>query len=304
MKKIFLLFVVMLSVSMTFGQYYGLLGKRVIFNIEGTTSPAYVNPNFICQELDARGKDKLGLLSLNFFATPSIEIPLWEQGTIGVGYNFFTSPFEGYQDNLYYRDNPTEPNVYSYTRSFDGHVTAHGFNLYYKQYLGNSKAPVGHYLKINLDCFFPKYVMDGTYTYAKDGEGNLLRDSLTGKLIKQIHGAIPDYLTDSIPPNQHLLYYWPDGEFDPENPYALSSVRSKRSVLLGLKVEYGYDFWPTNFMKLSLGVSLGSTFGGYKGIIKDNDFSGGSRTFQNYAHARILGAYWIQFKLGIGFMPF
>lgn len=308
MKKIVLFCLMMVAASASYAQYYGLLGKRVIFNLEGTTSPAYFHSNFIAEALDKKyGEDPTaGFLSMNFFATPSVEVAVWKKGTVGVGYNFFSSPFEGTQHSLFYRNDPSSQYVdYDY-RTYDGHVTAHGFNLYYKQYLGDAGAPIGHYLKFNLDCFFTKYVMDGSPTYERDAEGNLVIDPETGKPVVHMQNGLPDYTIDSVPPNQHLYFYWPDEKYDPEHPYALSEIRSGKSVLFGFKFEYGYDFWPLSFMKLSLGVSLGTTFGGYRGIIVKHDaFTEWSkRTFQGYANGRILGAYWLQFKLGIGFSGF
>jgi hypothetical protein len=308
MKKILLFCLMVVAATASYGQYYGLLGKRVIFNLEGTTSPAYFHKNLITEAIERRyGDDKTaGMLSLNFFATPSVEVAVWKKGTVGVGYNFFTSPFEGMQHNLYSRSSATGQYVYEDYGTFDGHVTAHGINLFYKQYVGNTDAPIGHYLKFNLDCFFSKYEMDGSPVCVRDADDNLVLDPETGKPIVRMVDGIPDYTIDSVPANQHLMYYWPTGEFDPEHPYALSEIRSGKSVLFGFKVEYGYDFWPTSFMKLSLGVSLGTTFGGYRGIILKHDaFTEWSkRTFKGYADGRILGAYWLQFKLGIGFSGF
>ena len=308
MKKILLFCLMVVAATASYGQYYGLLGKRVIFNLEGTTSPAYFHKNLITEAIERRyGDDKTaGMLSLNFFATPSVEVAVWKKGTVGVGYNFFTSPFEGMQHNLYSRSSATGQYVYEDYGTFDGHVTAHGINLFYKQYVGNTDAPIGHYLKFNLDCFFSKYEMDGSPVCVRDADDNLVLDPETGKPIVNMAGGLPDYTIDSVPANQHLIYYWPTGEFDPEHPYALSEIRSGKSVLFGFKLEYGYDFWPTSFMKLSLGVSLGTTFGGYRGIILKHDaFTEWSkRTFKGYADGRILGAYWLQFKLGIGFSGF
>ena len=286
------------------GQYYGLMGKRVIVNLEGSTSPAYLNPNYIWQAMSAKSgySKKYFWLNMNFFAAPGIEVAVWTKGTAGVGYNFTSSPFEGYQDDLYYRENTSETDIYSDFSSYYGHVTAHGFHLYYKQYIGNSKAPVGHYVKFNFDCYFTKYVMDGAPMYERDDDGNYVIDEQTGKPVIYRYNAIPDYLTDEVPVDQQLLFYCPDGKYDIENPYALSTIRNGKSVLPGMKIEYGYDFWPVNFFKLSLGVSLGTTFGGYKGLF--NDFFGNGNTFRAYAHTRILGAYWLQFKLGIGFLAF
>ena len=283
MKKILLFCLMVVAATASYGQYYGLLGKRVIFNLEGTTSPAYFHKNLITEAIERRyGDDKTaGMLSLNFFATPSVEVAVWKKGTVGVGYNFFTSPFEGMQHDLYgghYEPVENTFNVYPNYGTFDGHVTAHGLSLYYKQYVGNTDAPLGHYLKFNFDILFTHYVMY----------------------------IITDYTIDSVPVYRQTFFYMPDGEYDPEVRYSLEEVRTGNGVLPGFKLEYGYDFWPTSFMKLSLGVSLGTTFGGYRGIILKHDaFTEWSkRTFKGYADGRILGAYWLQFKLGIGFSGF
>ena len=45
---------------------------------------------------------------------------------------------------------------YAY-REYEGTITAHGFNVFYKQYLGQTFAPLGHYLKFNFDGFFYEY---------------------------------------------------------------------------------------------------------------------------------------------------
>ncbi|MCR4965416.1 MAG: hypothetical protein K6A41_07140 [Bacteroidales bacterium] len=282
MKKIVLLFVMVVVATVGYGQYYGLLGKRVIFNLEGTTSPAYLHSNLVTEALiNKYGEDKShGILSLNFFATPSVEVAVWKKGTVGAGYSFFTSPFEGMQHDLYsgqYQQGYQFP-VYSDYSVFSGHVTAHGIQFYYKQYVGNTEAPIGHYFKFNFDLFLTKYIMDD----------------------------VPDYATDSVPIIQQTLFYMPGGEYDPEVKYSLEEIRTGKGKLFGLRVEYGYDFWPLSFMKLSVGASLGTTFGGYRGISTKydgfTDFS--KRTFEGYSYGRILGAYWLQFKLGIGFSAF
>ena len=76
MKKTFLLWIMVCCACAGYGQYYGLLGKRVIFDLEGTTSPAYFHANNITQVLENKyGEDKsAGLLSMNFFVTPSVEV--------------------------------------------------------------------------------------------------------------------------------------------------------------------------------------------------------------------------------------
>lgn len=280
MRKILFLFIIFFAVSSGYSQYYGLLGKRVIINLEMTTSPAYLQRNFISDALEQKNVSSRATkyLGMNFFANPSVEYAAWKKGTVGVGYIFFTSPFDGIQHNVYFED----PSVilsynmidgYSNFEGCKGMLTSHGFNLYYKQYLKNSVAPIGHYFKFNLDGFFIRYFMDG----------------------------LPDYT--NVPLSKQTVFYCP--EYDINSPKPLSDIQKGKTALFGFKVEYGYDFWPVSFMKMSLGVSLGSTFGGYNALY-DFDFFGDAldATYKNYAKGRILGAYFLQFKLGIGFLAF
>ena len=73
-----------------------------------------------------------------------------------------------------------------------------------------------------------------------------------------------------------------------------------KSMLFGFKAEYGYDFFVLNCLKLSMGVSLGTTFGGYKAINREKY----DHTVTDYADNRLLNAYWFGIKLGVGFLTF
>ena len=76
------------------------------------------------------------------------------------------------------------------------------------------------------------------------------------------------------------------------------------------KIEYGYDFIVLNRLKLTLGASLGTTFGGYQvsfAKMKDRAsiyYEESTLKYDNYARSRILGAYCFGLKLGVGFIPF
>ena len=99
-------------------------------------------------------------------------------------------------------------------------------------------------------------------------------------------------------PNQGILfdYYSYYGE---ENELA-NQPQNGKSKLFAFKAEYGYDFFVLNCLKLSMGVSLGTTFGGYKAINREKY----DHTVIDYADNRLLNAYWFGIKLGVGFLTF
>jgi len=181
-------------------------------------------------------------LGLNYWLSPNVEVMVWEKGSVGAGYNFYKSPFDGKEfvfDNY----------GFDYEIPFEGEILAHGFNVFYKQYVGNTYAPLGHHFKFNFDGFFYNYYIADRGIYDKD-------------------------------------------------------------MLFGFKVEYGYDFLLLNCLRLTLGASVGTTFGGYLTGIREfnSDLSPFSYrtdlTYQNYARGRMLGAYWFGIRLGVGFLAF
>ena len=242
---------------------YNFLGNHVILNMEGYISPAWLNPNPVSSGWDI-SKGAQRYLGLNYFLTPNIELMVWKKGTVGVGYNYYNSPFKGSDCRL-----RIGHQYYGYTdwgeAELYGNIIAHGFNAYYKQYVGNRFAPLGHYFKFIFDGFF--------YHYKMDTEG--------------IQIGILNTTQD---------------------PY--EEIIENKGNIFGLKIEYGYDFILLNRLKLTLGASLGTTFGGYKvpfARIKDRSaiyYEESTLQYDNYARTRILGAYCFGLKLGIGFIPF
>jgi len=256
MKKIIIAIIITTSLATANAQMYNFLGNHVILNMEGYFSPAWINPNPVSSGWDVDDAVKR-YLGLNYFLTPNIELMVWKKGTVGVGYNYYNSPFKGTDIRAVINN--------SYWNEGYGNVTAHGFNVFYKQYIGDRFAPLGHYLKFIFDGFFYQYKMDVSPS--------------------QVH---------------------PNGV-----PYSeIPAILENKGSLFGLKVEYGYDFIVLNRLKLTLGAGIGTTFGGYKVMaakIKDK-MSYYSEPlelhFDDYARARILGAYWAGVKLGIGFIAF
>ena len=87
-------------------------------------------------------------------------------------------------------------------------------------------------------------------------------------------------------------------------------IVENKGSLFGVKFEYGYDFIVWNRLKLTLGASLGTTFGGYEVAftkIKNRmsfNYEESTLRYDNYARSRILGAYCFGLKLGVGLIPF
>lgn len=263
MKKTILLLIIAASLSSANAQMYNFLGNHVILNMEGYFSPAWLNPNPVSSGWNMSDGAKR-YLGLNYFLSPNIELMVWEKGTVGVGYNYYNSPFKGIDSRLRIRHD-----YYGHTEwreaELHGNVIAHGFNAYYKQYLGDRFAPLGHYIKLQLDGFF--------YRYKMNTEG--------------LHMGIIEGTTD---------------------PY--EEIIENKGTLFGMKFEYGYDFIVLNRLKLTLGASIGTTFGGYK-VMSEKMKNKASYYnepldlhYDNYARSRILGAYCFGLKLGIGFIPF
>lgn len=266
-----ILFCAIASVVPASAQMYNYMGNHVILNMEGNFSPAWFNPNPVSSSWNVPDAAKR-YLGVNYFLSPSVEVLVWKKGTVGAGYNFYKSPFKGtdYRVRLsdghsgyYYGDDF----IYSYTvPELTGEISAHGFNLYYKQYISSDGfAPLGHYVKVVFDGLIYRYSMP-------QPEGIMLAGTQT--------------LAD----------------FEP--------VFNNKGAMFGLRAEYGYDLILFDRLKLSLGASLGTTFGGYKAPgaqIKDELSFSNSKpelNFDNWARGRILGAYWFGLKLGIGVIAF
>jgi len=263
MKKTILALIIVAGIATANAQMYNYMGNHIILNMEGYVSPAWLNPNPVSSGLDI-GEAAQRYLGLNYFLSPNIELMVWEKGTVGVGYNYYNSPFKG-KDNRLRIGHQYYGSTDWVEAELRGNVIAHGFNAYYKQYLGDRFAPLGHYLKFQFDGFF--------YRYKMDTEGLMM--------------GIVNGTTD---------------------PY--EEIIENKGALFGVKFEYGYDLVVLNRLKLTLGASVGTTFGGYKvafAKMKDRAayyYEIPDLHYDNYARSRILGAYWFGLKLGIGFIAF
>lgn len=263
MKKTILLLIITAGLATASAQMYNYLGNHIILNMEGYFSPAWLNPNPMTPYLNTQAEMVQRYLGLNYFLSPNIEMIVWKKGTAGVGYNYYNSPFKGSDIRVLWKDNE-----WGYTDFYEcpGNITAHGFNVFYKQYVGDRFAPLGHYLKFIFDGYFYHYRMDAAISQVWPNE---------------------DVSRDEIP-----------------------AILENKGSLFGMKVEYGYDFVVVNRLKLNVGASLGTTFGGYKmPLAKVRDKASYYNDpldvhFDDYARTRILGAYWFCVKLGVGVIAF
>lgn len=242
MRKILSVLVVMLSVLFSQGQNTGFMGKRFFLNAELSVSPAWRNPT--SPAMDVLPK----YFHFNYFISPNIEAIVWKKGSVGVGYNFINTDF----DSEYYYD----PISFEDGNSI-GYLKGHGFNVFYKQYVGETKAPLGHYFKLELDAFYFNF---------------------------------EPRLETILDPNADI------------------AKLSGKSSLYGLKIEYGYDYLFFDRLRVSAGMSLGTTLGGYKAHSFDAIFFGNkinqNHLVEEYAKTRIMTAYFFQLKVGVGILLF
>ena len=245
-KLLLICVIVLFGTSLLQAQNTGYMGKRVIFNMGTSFSPAWVNPSSLNED-----PKKLVWHAFNYTLLPNIEVIAWRLGTVGANYHFFkTKYFYHYlvkttDDNNYYSD------TYANRIQLED-LTSHGVGLFYKQYFGSrSRAPMGTFIKFQLDGFFFKH------------------------------------------------------------PISYTDQTMKNSSLFGCKIEFGHDFLFFNRLRFSTGISLGSTFGGYKTLLEDKNSSENwfilfddVEPIESYAKNRILGHYWLGFTVNIGFLAF
>lgn len=274
MKRIALLIAVIFFCGISFSQNTGYMGNHVIFNAEGSLSPSWVRPNPLSdalgQHIESRHARRY--LGLNYFLSPSVEVIVWKKGTVGAGYNYYNSPFSGDIERYFKQNNSSSYIIEEY--AFTGNIVAHGFNVFYKQYFGGTRAPLG---------FYAKFVFDG-YFYQYNCEQEL---------------------------PQWTGYYDSHSELWEASGYT-PAAKDGRGSAFGLKAELGYDYVFFNRLKLSFGVTLGTTFSGYKCLNKkfkdewvfDSDSEVAPLSVKDYVGTRILSAYWFGLKLGIGLIAF
>ena len=96
-KVIIVLLSLSLACSCLFAQNTGYMGRHVLVNGEISLSPAYLKPNPLGEALSGKVKSQsaLNYLGMNYIVSPNVEVIVWRKGSVGAGYNFYKSPFDG-----------------------------------------------------------------------------------------------------------------------------------------------------------------------------------------------------------------
>lgn len=266
-KKIVFLLVCVCIAELPFAQNPGHMGNHFIFNAEGSLSPSWKNPNPLSETLNAHFESEhtRRYLGLNYFLSPNVEAIVWNKGSVGVGYNYYNSPYKGFSVSHTFQ-HQSSYNYFEEVYDNSGVIVAHGFNVFYKQYFGDTRAPLGWYAKFTFDGLFYKYKV-----------------------------------TQEIP--QWTAYY--------NLVDTVAYPTSGRNAIFGFKTEIGYDCLFFNRLRISMGFSMGTTFGGFQLVKKkvhdefliyNSDIS--NITAENIVRNRILNAYWFGIKIGIGILAF
>jgi hypothetical protein len=151
-KHILALIAILLSVFSLHAQNSGFMGKRIVFNMETTFSPAWLKPNFA-----NNARYHYQWYSFNYTLSPNIECIAWKLGTVGLSYHYFSTKYDcpgnvnGTADYTINNDL-----IYIYDSDLET-LKSHGFGVFYKQYISSKAyAPMGSYLKLQFDGFFYK----------------------------------------------------------------------------------------------------------------------------------------------------
>jgi len=154
-RRFLLVFIILLlSIPCLTAQNTGYMGKRVIFNMGAEFSPAWIRP--VC---DINFNNKY--LRFNTILSPNVEVIVHKRGTAGVAYHYLKTKYnvpytKDYYDTSYFGND----GMYIVTSDgeFKANLIAHGFGVFYKQYMkfADGRSPVGPYIKLQFDGFFFK----------------------------------------------------------------------------------------------------------------------------------------------------
>ena len=147
--------VLLLSTPCLTAQNTGYMGKRVIFNMGAEFSPAWKRP--VCNVNFQNNK----YLRFNTILSPSIEIIAHKRGTAGVVYHYLKTKYNvPYTKDDYDTSYFGNDGMYILTNEgeFKADLIAHGFGVFYKQYMkyADGRSPIGPYIKLQFDGFFFK----------------------------------------------------------------------------------------------------------------------------------------------------
>jgi len=256
--------VLLCSISCLTAQNTGYMGKRVIVNMGTEFSPAWKRPNFANNP-----NFHYKWYSFNYILSPGIEIIVHKRGTVGAVYHYLNTKYNTPMTKegglwVFFMPDATgkiSDSIYL-DKPFVDNLTAHGFGIFYKQYMkyADGRAPAGPYIKLQFDAFFFKC----PDTYFNDRFNKLSDKGLAFVMV-------PDQLFAAKIEigNDFLLF----------NRLRLSTGFSFGLPFGGFKGLY-YDNELFDMLK------TGSEH------VPINE----------YARSRILGAYWLGFTVNIGFL--
>jgi hypothetical protein len=172
-NKILIVIVLLFVTNSAFSQRAGYMGKRFVINADLNASTAWSRPN-------AYGHT--GYFSFNYILSPSIEFIATRRFALGATYLYTPGMFEfrAANDQHDYINGVYHP--YD-AATADNKFTSHGVGIYSKFYIGDGTAPIGPYIKTELDWFFYNYTINSmsgipnfanaNYVIDKTGKGNL-----------------------------------------------------------------------------------------------------------------------------------
>jgi len=271
MKKIFFIFITVCVSAASFSQV-GYMGKRFLINADGWVSPCWFVPN---------SNGNTGFLPFNYFLEPGVEFVISKKMSIGATYlntreSKFPAVYANGKMDFPYPSYNIQKDFYIDGNNHNSTFKTHGVGLYYKYFFGRkSFAPIGYFVKAELNYFFYNYKIDAV-------------DAM--KYVNEIPNGYEDY--------SHILY---EGE-------------SGKGSIGGIKVEVGRDFLFFNRLRLSTGIGFGVTFGGFKTnpfnngkspkyVYNSNDSDKIVKPTE-IIYGQLLGTYWFGLRMGIGFLAF
>ncbi|MCL2596903.1 MAG: hypothetical protein FWD66_04440 [Paludibacter sp.] len=238
---------------------------------------AWVSPSWFVPN----SKGDKGFSKFNYFLEPGIEFIFSKQMAVGTTYLLF--PQRKFPVGIYaagYVEFPYSTYIVKNSFYINQNIYDNTLNTQgvglYFKYYLGKFAPLGYFIKTEFDYFFYKYTIN---------EVNL---------------------------NQYMEL--PQGYEDYSK--VIYSAQIGNGSVGGFKVEIGRDFLLFNKVRLSTGIGVGVTLGGFKAnpfkkqtkyVFDFNDLEENQSdmiTTSESINGQLLGMYWFGLRMGIGFLTF
>lgn len=142
MKKIFLILFLTINMASLFAQKPGYMGKRFSLNADMSFYPAFFRP-VVNDQLPMATLYNIQFFGINYRLTAGIDAVITRKSTVGLDFNYYHSATE-LDTGLIAGNSPTV------VREFDGY----SIGAHYRVFIGNTKAPVGFYYKVETGATF------------------------------------------------------------------------------------------------------------------------------------------------------